>query len=161
MKTEVLAAHDVNIWYLDRLLEGLDEATLTKQPAGLKNHPIWIVGHLAWATDVSPFTRGHERLCSPRWVELFGRQSEPVDDPSAYPPLAEVRAALREGHHRVAEGYLNATAAQLNAPNEHPLLSQIAPNVHSMAIFGMMGHEATHLGQLTCWRRAMGLPAMF
>jgi hypothetical protein len=54
-------------------------------------HPLWVLGHLALVEGMIPATLFGEENPAARWHQLFGEQSEPVADPAAYPPFAEVR----------------------------------------------------------------------
>lgn len=161
MKTDILACFRFNLWFLDRLLADIPAEKLTAQAGGLKNHPLWTVGHLAWANDNGILVQAMPRLCPPEWTSLFGRESEPVDDSKAYPTMEAVRAALDEGHARLSEVFISADQETLGKPNPHPRLKSHLPTICSQVIFGLVGHESLHLGQLSSWRRSMGFAPMF
>jgi hypothetical protein len=161
MKTDILSCYRFNLWFLDRLLADIPAEKLTAQPGGLKNHPLWTVGHLAWTNDVGVMVQQSPRLCPPEWTALFGRESQPVEDAKIYPTLEVVRAALEAGHARLAEIYLSADQETLGKPNPHPRLGTQLPTIGAQVIFSMIGHESLHLGQLSAWRRCMGFAPMF
>jgi hypothetical protein len=161
MKTDILSCYRFNLWYLDRLLADIPAEKLTAQPGGVKNHPLWTVGHLAWAGDAGILVQELPRLCPADWTKLFGRESQPVEDAKIYPALEVVRGTLEACHARLAEIYLSADQESLGKPNPHPRLGTILPTIGAQVIFSMIGHESQHLGQLAAWRRSLGFSPMF
>src|SRR5262249_19640345 len=89
--------------YCHRLTSDLDDASLATQPAAGINHPAWILGHLAIATDAALRCLGEPVVCPPDWRKIFGPGSTPVTDRAAYPAKAELLAVVDAGHARVME----------------------------------------------------------
>src|SRR5258707_9274333 len=54
-------------------------------------HPLWVLGHLALVEGSIPAGLTGEPNPGAGWSRYFGEQSEPVADPAAYPPFAEIR----------------------------------------------------------------------
>jgi hypothetical protein len=148
--------------YCHKLADDLDDADLATQPAAGVNHAAWILGHLAIATDGALRCLGEPGVCPPDWPKLFGPGSTVVTDRAAYPSKAELLAVLDAGHARVLEGARKANpermASQHKAPFEY--LRQSLPTVGDLLAHLMTTHFATHLGQLSTWRRLIGMPGV-
>ena len=82
----------------------------------------------------------------------------PDPDASRYPRLAEVLAALRRQHARVAAQWRSLPDETLAAPIEWRFDGEF-PTTGGVALFLAVTHEALHLGQLAAWRRAQELPS--
>jgi hypothetical protein len=50
-----------------------------------------------------------------------------------------------------------ATAEALARPMAHPRLKAFLPTVGALAIGALTVHDSTNAGQLSAWRRALGL----
>ena len=63
-------------------------------------HPLWVLGHLALVEGMIPAVLFGQKNPVAEWQKLFGPGSEPVADPGAYPPFAEVREKYLELRER-------------------------------------------------------------
>jgi len=54
-------------------------------------HPLWVLGHLTFVEGMIPAALFGEPNAVAGWAQYFGQGTEPVGDPAAYPPFAEVR----------------------------------------------------------------------
>jgi hypothetical protein len=136
------------------------------RPGGVlveSNHPAFIVGHLALypaktmellglKPDQSAVPAGYE--------ELFSQQYECQDDPDGtiYPSKDELIPFFELAYGESIAALGNASAEQLLAenPNNTPI-KELCPTLGSMLGFYMSGHVTLHVGQLSAWRRMMGL----
>jgi len=143
------------------LTADLDDSKLTIQPMAEVNHPAWILGHLAVATDYALQTMGQRRVCSKEWHEKFGRGSKPLPERSIYPTKDELFSAIERGHELVTSALQNAPAERLSAPNPVDFLKKPLPTVGDLLAHLMTTHVAFHLGQLSMWRRQMGFAPIF
>ena len=86
-----------------------------------------------------------------------GQKSAPSSKATAYPPGPSL-AARYKALHEVAERGLEAASAELMA-KANPLerWRAVHPTVGDMLLTLMVKHESGHLGQLSAWRRAMGM----
>ena len=123
------------------------------------NHALWTLGHLAstdaWAAGIL----GVDASVPPAWEKLFGYGSKCVDDPKAYPPLAEVRTAFDEIHAKLVAFFTKATDAALDAPLKEKSGGFFKDGWDTM--FKLAWHEGWHTGQLAAARRSMQLPSVF
>src|SRR5947208_14870312 len=68
--------------------------------------PLWVLGHLTLVEGMIPAVFFGDKNPATDWQQYFGENSEPVSDPSAYPPLTEVREKylqLREQNLKLLE----------------------------------------------------------
>ena len=139
-----------------RLFDGTpDEHSMTRAcPKG--HHARWIAGHLAW-TDNYFLTSlaGHDRLVPESYDALFGMGSEVSDDESIYPPMSELRDAMKTTNAAMVAWFASKSDDELLAelPDN---LKMFAPNFGAL-MGSLAAHEGIHAGQLTVIRAALGL----
>lgn len=127
------------------------------------NHPAFVLGHLAlYPIRTMQFLQvpAGATVVPPTYEPLFKAGAECVDDPDGkiYPSLAELRSAF-------SDSYKAAIAAVEAAPDEafagpNPLEGrprELFPTIGAAINFYLIGHVQVHLGQISAWRRAMGL----
>jgi Protein of unknown function (DUF664). len=145
--------------YAQKLVADLSDEDMVSQPVPgvVMNHPAWTLGHLAAYPPVltamllgQPFT---DPMHSP-----YGRGSMPKE--SGYPPKAQLLAEFLDGHDRLAAAVEAAPESAWSAPIPLARWEQRFPEVADAVIYLMLSHEATHLGQISAWRRAGGRPAV-
>lgn len=145
--------------YADTLLSDLKPVEMCLQPTPGGNHAAWIVGHLAVAADThSQYAGAARRLES--WDPLFGMGSSPTSLPEDYPSKNDLIGGWHQANERIATAAQGADPALLGRPTQGPLAATL-PTVADFLAFSMTGHTATHLGQLSAWRRAIGRPPLF
>lgn len=94
------------------------------------------------------------------WKDLFGTGAKPLPDRAAYPDKQTHLAALADAHARLADAVANATPESLAQPAPERL-RRLFPTLGHMIAGLMSAHYASHNGQLSAWRRAMGYPSAF
>lgn len=143
----------------DGLVADIADDDFCRQPVAGMNHPAWILGHLAYALDRHATFVGAQQHYAD-WQDLFGKGSTPTDDASKYPAKEELIAAWHGAIDRVIAGVQAATPEELAKPNEY-VRPEALPTLGDFLTFSMTGHTATHLGQLSAWRRADGRAPLF
>ncbi|MEO1496033.1 MAG: DinB family protein [Planctomycetota bacterium] len=143
--------------YGDSLLADISASEFADQPVPGMNPPAWIVGHMAYALDRHATLVGLEPKLA-RWKDLFAKGSSPGGSP--YPHKDNLVSAWREAIDRLIAGVEAAPDETLAGPNEY-LPTEKLPTVGDFLTYSMAGHTATHLGQLSAWRRAAGRPPLF
>jgi len=159
----VLPAFHLNLWYSQKLVADVAEEQMCAQPVAgrVMNHPAFLLGHLAWAAgDVAAGFVGLPPGCPEGWKELFGMGATPLADRSRYPSKAVLLQTLEDAHARLADAVPKAAPEVLAAPAPERARARF-PTVGAMLLGLMTSHEASHNGQLSAWRRAMGLPPVF
>lgn len=127
------------------------------------NHPTFIYGHLAIYPQMIMGVLGAEpgeTAVPESYTELFMHGVECQHDPegSIYPSIEEVRANFTKAHAAVREHLAtldDETLAKGIASNEQ--LAKVFGTCDAMALFMLHDHYMFHLGQLSTWRRCMGL----
>ena len=126
------------------------------------NHPAFIYGHLSlYAPRVIEDLGGDTARFAPsaRFNELFSKDAKCVDDPdgSIYPPMDEITSALMGGYQAVAAALDGAPDDVFTVENPNDAMRAKFPTKGAMHGFYVGGHFMLHMGQMSAWRRMMGL----
>jgi hypothetical protein len=147
--------------YCRALVEDVPDERMVEQPLPGVNHPAWILGHLAWSTDRARWVLGLPPEFPPEWTTTFGFGTTPSTARGDYPSRDELIGAIEGGFQRLREQAAAATPAQLSQPSPNPRTKEQLPTVKDALAFLLTGHLGVHLGQLSMWRRMIGLPPLF
>jgi hypothetical protein len=157
----VVFAWDNQLNYALALLDDLTDEQMVLRPGGNMNHPAWILGHVGLYHGAAIQMLAGGTFDDPKNDRLFGFAGEgPLDTLSVYGDKQTIVARFADGHEQVAQALLSATPEQLK---QRPSLKRWAdayPTVEFMLPDLILHHESVHLGQLSIWRRAAGLPAI-
>ena len=126
------------------------------------NHAAFIYGHLSlYACRVIDGVGGDASGYQPSaaFLEAFSKDAKCVDDPdgSIYPGMDEVTSALLESYSAAADALDAADDAVFLTENPNEVMRGKFPTTGAMHAFYMSGHFMMHMGQMSAWRRAMGL----
>jgi len=163
----IAASARLGLGYADRLLAGVNEQNFARfatvgQIVVESNHPCFVFGHLSlYAPRVVSELGGDASSIQPseRFVELFNKDAKCVDDPagSRYPAMDEVVTAFRNAYEK-AVATLEASADDLfEKENPNEAMRGKFATTGAMHGFYVGGHLMIHMGQLSAWRRMMGL----
>ena len=141
----------------ERYVADLAEEQWTAQPVEAINHPAWLLGHVSIYNPVIVALLTAQSFGDP-WQEPCGKNSEPVADRSAYPAADEILNRFTSGVDLAMAAMADAPAEAWSAKLEHPTWGKQFDTVAPAVTFLSTAHLALHLGQLSGWRRAMGLP---
>lgn len=127
------------------------------------NHPSFVMGHLAiYAPRM--LTMLEQPVGSlalpPTYDALFKAGVECRDDPdgSLYPPIAEVTESFFRGYRAILALLPEIDDDRLFADNPATgRFRELCPTVGAAVNFLVGGHVMSHLGQVSAWRRCMGL----
>jgi hypothetical protein len=147
--------------YCRMLVEDIGDERLADQPVADVNHPAWILGHLAWTADRALEMFGAPPTSPAESATLFGRDSKPSSSRAVYASKDELLGLIEEAYRRLRQTIGSASAEQLARPTTNPRLKDTLPTLKELVPFMMTGHMGIHLGQLSSWRRLIGLPPMF
>lgn len=157
-KNSMLITWRRDIAYALRLVGDLSDDQMIAQPVPGRamNHPAWTLAHLNLYNEVIAKMLRRVSFDDPK-EHLFGMKSSPQSDARIYPPRAMAIEAYRRSHddaeRALAECDPNLLAEDVPLARWRPL----HPKVADMTLMLMAKHESLHLGQLSAWRRAMGL----
>lgn len=148
--------------YADALLQGIPSERWAEQPIEGANHPAWLLGHLTFAGDSGCQLLGGESQLPEGWDKVYGRGTHPSTNRSDYPPGEDIHSTFVATYNRLAELAITADAETLAGPNPNKMLKDGGlPTVGDLVMFLMTGHLSLHLGQLSAWRRMIGMPPLF
>jgi hypothetical protein len=147
--------------YLHTLLADIEAAEMTFQPSAGINTPSWIVGHLAIANDLAGKYLGLAPVCPPEWGQYFSPGTQPVPgEGQTFPSKAVLLDTFDRGHAAVLAAATEARPELLDQPHDIPVeyVRTTFPTKGNFIAHLMTTHAATHLGQLSVWRRLTGRP---
>lgn len=155
----------------DRFLAGFDDANRTRQAPGLPNHAAWTLGHLAlYHHRAADRLLGHDDprpLPERDFLSADGRGgnaerfdtesvcygSSPTDEPAIYPGWLR----CVEIHDAAWARLVETVRAGDDAMFDRPVPWGATPFPGSALVTRMLMHLATHGGQITDLRRALGM----
>ncbi|HEX8522796.1 MAG TPA: DinB family protein [Tepidisphaeraceae bacterium] len=146
--------------YLREQVADVGDEQMAQQPRGLANHAAWTLGHVIFSCQLLGEVVGVKPWLADEWTTLFGTDSVPSSDAAAYPSRAALLAQLDAAQRRLIAGVEALSAAQIDAPFPDPAYHDVFPTVRHALTQVMVGHVAHHVGQLTAWRKALGLPRL-
>ena len=158
----------LGLGYAERLLAGVTPdkfarlASTGRSPIR-SNHPAFIYGHLSlYAPQIVAHLDGDvSNLQVPDgFEEVFSMKATCQDDPDGkiYPAMAEVTDFFFNGYRKAAEALRGADDDAMQQPNPSTgRMGEMFPTIGSMLAFYAGGHLMLHLGQMSAWRRMVGL----
>lgn len=159
----VLPAARLTRGYAETILKGIKPEDFARMPKGAQtNHPAWVYGHLAIYPDNLLEMLGRKDLAKPdaRFKELFDNGTPCKDDPSGsiYPKMEVITARYFERTDAAIKALAEADDGALTKTLTDDWAKSF-PTVGSRFDFLLGGHSMMHLGQISAWRRMMGLPS--
>ena len=152
-----IVAFRFTLRFANLLVADIDDDQMARQPHPGMNHPAWVLGHYAIGADFVAQLLGQPMLTDDDWMATFGPGSTPTSDRSAYPSRDALLEVVNNTHVRAIEFMATATPEQLAAANETPFFPDVFPTVGDLLTHLLTTHAALHLGQLSAWRRCVGL----
>ncbi|TWT91254.1 DinB family protein [Stieleria varia] len=163
----IAASARLSLGYAERLLKDVREqdfARFARVGSTIieSNHPSFIFGHLSlYAPRVIAELGGDASSVQPSdgFLAVYSKDASCVDDPEGtlYPPMGEVVDALMKSHQLAIETLESADDDLFLQPNGNEAMRGKFPTVGAMHGFYLGGHFMLHMGQMSAWRRAMGL----
>lgn len=155
MKAHVLQIARLSLRYAEANLADIPEDKMTALPAGLVNHPAWIVGHIVLAAERTVQLLGGQAACTDECAALF--QDPPTEAGGDFPAKAELLAALTDVYDRLVKAFEAAGDDLLAQTLPVEDMREVFPTIGDMAVGVLTLHPALHLGQLAAWRTAMSM----
>jgi hypothetical protein len=165
-----LIVHSARIasMYAQRLLAGVEASAFARTPVVggtlvQTNHPAWVFGHLAtYPVKIGAMVGiASPALAAPAgFEERFKDGTQSLDDPAGtiYPAMDVVTKAFFSTHDAMLDALEGIDDALLLVETTEEKYRQRFPHVGSRLIFMCNNHVMMHLGQVSAWRRCMGLP---
>lgn len=150
--------------YAEKLLIGVEPSRFARQPAGvMTNHPAFVFGHLAIYPDKLLMLLGRPELARPdqKFLDLFEAGKECIDDPDGtiYPSMDAIVSQFRSRHEALLTPLAETTDEVFARANPNERSRERFPTIGAAASFYISGHAMMHLGQISAWRRCVGLPS--
>jgi hypothetical protein len=169
----IKAGAEVALFYADALLKTIPAEQFSVMPTTAAadgpgrdiNSPAFNLGHLAIYPDlrVLPLI-GREDLVRPLpfSADLFKAGAPCVNTPGAYPSKDVIVNTFLSRYRAAIDAVAQASGEQL--AKENPMegrMKEMFPTVGGAVNFLLVGHTQSHLGQISVWRRVMGLGSAF
>lgn len=153
--------------YAERLIKDISPEKFARFPVvnGKRlviNHPAFVFGHLALypiqlaeMADIS--TRGMEIPAS--YPDLFKMGVECFDDPAGaiYPKKEELVDRYFGSYDALVQALPLIKPDVLDKPLENPARRERFGTVGAFLVYLLLAHPQSHLGQISGWRRCVGL----
>lgn len=147
--------------YTRKLVEDVPDEKLAEQPLPGMNHAAWVLGHQALTADFINRIigdEGAEPVAPKGWTELFGPGSTPVADRGRYPSKQELLEGLDRSEQAVRRILAEVPPQVLDEESPWEVFKAALPTRRDVVAMIITSHHGSHNGQLSAWRRAMGLP---
>lgn len=139
------------------LVSDMRNAPLTQPTSKGGNHPLWVMGHLAYFEGSIPHFILGEQNPLEHWASLFGTGTQPTTDASTYPPFDEALQKFRELRAKNIKLLDRIGEAGLDqAPKIIPAGFEKAMKTVGQTFLLICLHEMVHYGQVTDARRVAG-----
>lgn len=165
----ITPAANLTMMYADNLLKGVTPPQFARFATGKdgkpvqSNHPAFVFGHLsmypARAMDLAGSPQG-AAAAPAGWAELFKAGVECRDDPAGtiYPAMDKVVSFYKGAYRATIDAVSAMPDETLLKPNPaEGRMKELFPTVGSAINFYLSGHAMSHLGQVSAWRRFMGM----
>lgn len=133
---------------------------MVAQPNGIMNHPAWVIGHLTCTCQLLGGAIGLPEWLPSDFARCFGTGSVPVADAGLYGTKDNALAMLRDAQSRITHAVGQLDDSRLDEPFPDESYRDVFPSIRHALTQVLVGHTGYHVGQLTLWRKAMGLPLM-
>jgi uncharacterized damage-inducible protein DinB len=145
-----------------KLIDDMKDQPLTFPTANGGNHPLWILGHLAYAEgQINHVMTGRPNPLAD-WKELFGPGTQPVAEAARYPAFDGLRKAFDDRRAETLRVLDTLTDADLERPSAAcPPERQQFMGTYAQCLMMAMLHPLTHRGQVADARRAAGRKPVF
>ena len=162
MDQHIQHAVALNVKFTHGLVTDLSDEQMVAQPRSevVFNHPAWVLGHLCLYNSIAAEMLGGDALCPDSWEPLFAIGSKPLPDAAAYPAKPVLLETFTHSSEVAGKALCGAAGDLLQQPAPEPVRDYF-PMVGDYALYILTAHVGFHLGQLSAWRRAMGLPGLF
>ena len=141
-----------------QLIEDMKDAPLTFPTPKGGNHPLWVLGHLAYGTGsiIREVMLGEANPLV-EWKDMFSAAGEPVNDASEYPPFDEVMSKCHQIHEETVALLDSLSEEDLDTPSKNaPPEYKEFFGTYRQCFMMTANHYLMHRGQVADARRAAG-----
>jgi len=139
------------------LIDNMKDQPLTFPTPKGGNHPLWVLGHLAWTEgEIMQVMLGHANPLA-HWKPIFGAGSEPTAKASDYPSLDEAKKAFQDLRAQTLKLLDTLTDADLDRASEKcPPPAKPFVGTYGQCLMVLILNTMSHDGQVADARRAAG-----
>jgi hypothetical protein len=156
-----------SLWLAQQMLKDVRPQDFASKPSVNgktidTNHPAFVYGHLSLYPAKLLQMLGQDTAhvaVPPAYDELFASGKPCQHDPEGkiYPPMNEITGHFTRSYTALVEQLKTLPDTAFSAPNTHPRLKDMFPDMSGMSMFMLTSHIMLHLGQISAWRRFHGL----
>ena len=129
------------------------------QPPGLVNHAAWQVGHVTNARANLAVLLGRPAPVAHSELKTrFGTGSIPEPHSLGGADKEAILESFWAAQEHIAELLAGATETLMNTPTPVEQYRFRFPSIRDMTRLVLTVHDSFHIGQLSAWRSALGLP---
>jgi len=158
----IMPTLDRVLGYAPLLAKDIPARQFAHMPHPNMNHPAFCFGHLSLYPDRLLGMLGRADLAQEKagWQDLFKAGVACVEQDGRYPDKDEIVNGFMD-RHAVLRDVLPIVDDEVFArPNPiEGRMRELFPTVGAATTFMLGAHNMMHLGQVSAWRRAMGLPS--
>ena len=151
------------IGYAEVLVKDIPDDRFGHMPHPTMNHPAFNLGHLSLYPNRILGLIGRGDLVKEKagWDELFAAGCPCVEQDGRYPSKQEIVEHFLDRSRAVTAAVAAAPAEVFERPNPvEGRMRELFPTIGIAANFMLNSHVMMHLGQISAWRRAVGLPGV-
>jgi hypothetical protein len=140
-----------------QLIEDMEDQPLMFPTPKGGNHPLWVLGHLAWVEgELLQVMLGRANPVA-HWKPVFGPGTEPTASAADYPSFDEARKAFQDLRAQTMNVLATLTDADLDRSSERcpPEVKHLI-GTYAQCFLIMIVNTMTHHGQVADARRAAG-----
>jgi uncharacterized damage-inducible protein DinB len=141
-------------------VDDIPDGSFADLPIGCANHPAWVLGHLTGGMDNITRHLGEHASRDDAWAAAYDTGSTPTTDRDAYPGKSALIDAFTDAGRSVADAVRRVGEAGLSGPASEAVRA-FFPTTNQWVLHVLIAEHAFHTGQLSVWRRGMGLPSVF
>lgn len=157
----IVPAARMGLGFFDMMLKDIPAERFARTPEGIEsNHPAWVLGHLSIYTDTVLECVGKPDRAEPdeKLTELFKDGSQCRDDAKGtiYPGRDELALRFFARMNTALDAVSETDDAILAHPNTS-FAHETMPTIGALVNFLLGHHVMMHMGQVSAWRRMMGM----
>ncbi len=149
--------------YAQSLVKDVPEGRFAHMPHPTMNHPAFCLGHLSLYPDQILRLIARKDLVADRagYGKLFQAGASCVEQDGRYPPKHEIVNYYLKRHQVVGEALADVPDEQfrMGSPFKDKRKDYF-PTIGAVVNYYLNNHHMQHLGQISAWRRAVGLSAV-
>lgn len=150
--------------YGEMAVKDIPAEHFTRMPFPKLSHPAFNIGHLSIYPDRIFGLLGRPELASPKdgWEDLFKAGAVCEDDAKKYPAKDEIVAYYVDRYRALADMLRDEPDETLERENPaEGRMKEMFPTMGLVINFLANNHHMMHLGQISAWRRTVGLGPVF